>query len=193
MSVKGIIKELLNWVEDILSHLPGEVGVRLRGFYWRRRIKQCGREIRIGQRVTIRHPGNMVLGDNIIIAEGCCISSKDGGGLEVGNNFTLGRYSQLGGEIKIGNDCLLASHITLMAGNHNYRNLAINIRDQGNIGRQIQIGNDVWIGTRAVILCGVCIGDKVVVGAGAVVTHNVKEATVVGGVPAREIKQRARQ
>ena len=55
---------------------------------------------------------------------------------------------------------------------------------------RIVIGNDVWIGNRAVILRGVTIGDGAVVGAGAVVTRDVEPYTIVGGVPARTIRKR---
>lgn len=51
--------------------------------------------------------------------------------------------------------------------------------------KQVTIGNDVWIGTRSIIMPGVCIGNGVIVGAGAVVTRNVPDYAVVGGVPAR--------
>ncbi|MPM13083.1 Virginiamycin A acetyltransferase [bioreactor metagenome] len=54
----------------------------------------------------------------------------------------------------------------------------------------IVVGNDVWIGYEAVILSGVRIGDGAIVGARAVVTRDVPSYTVVGGVPAKEIKKR---
>jgi virginiamycin A acetyltransferase len=54
----------------------------------------------------------------------------------------------------------------------------------------IVIGNDVWIGYEAVILAGVTIGDGAIIGARAVVTKDVPPYTVVGGVPARQIKRR---
>ena len=57
----------------------------------------------------------------------------------------------------------------------------------------IVIGNDVWIGYEAVILAGVMIGDGAVIGARAVVTKDVPPYTVVGGVPAKEIKKRFSQ
>lgn len=52
------------------------------------------------------------------------------------------------------------------------------------------IGSDVWIGFEAVILSGVTIGDGAVIGARAVVTHDVPPYTIVGGVPARPIRKR---
>ena len=54
----------------------------------------------------------------------------------------------------------------------------------------IVIGNDVWIGFEAVILAGVHIGDGAIIGARAVVTKDVPAYTIVGGVPAREIRKR---
>lgn len=54
----------------------------------------------------------------------------------------------------------------------------------------IVIGNDVWIGYDAVIMAGVTIGDGAIVGARAVVTRDVEPYSIVGGVPAREIRKR---
>ncbi len=54
----------------------------------------------------------------------------------------------------------------------------------------IVIGNDVWIGYEAIILSGVNIGDGAIIGARAVVTKDVPAYTVVGGIPAKEIKKR---
>lgn len=54
----------------------------------------------------------------------------------------------------------------------------------------IVLGSDVWVGTRATVLSGVSIGHGAVVGAGAVVTRDVRPYAVVGGVPAREVRRR---
>ena len=55
---------------------------------------------------------------------------------------------------------------------------------------RVKIGNDVWIGTRAIITDGVTIGDGAIVAAGAVVTKDVEPYTIVGGVPAKPIRKR---
>lgn len=56
--------------------------------------------------------------------------------------------------------------------------------------QRITIGNDVWIGARAILLDGVSVGDGAIIGAGAVVTQNVEPYSIVGGVPAKEIRKR---
>ena len=67
---------------------------------------------------------------------------------------------------------------------------AKNIRDAWDNKGDIVVGSDVWIGYEAVILSGVTIGDGAIIGARAVVTHDVPPYTIVGGVPARPIRRR---
>ena len=61
---------------------------------------------------------------------------------------------------------------------------------QGMRVSEVIIGNDVWIGMRVIIMPGIKVGNGVVIGAGAVVTKDVPDYAVVGGVPARIIKFR---
>lgn len=65
-----------------------------------------------------------------------------------------------------------------------------NVTDSWDNKGNIVIGNDVWIGYEAVILAGVTIGDGAIIGARAVVTKDVPPYTIVGGVPAKEIRKR---
>ena len=60
---------------------------------------------------------------------------------------------------------------------------------KNNEGKEISIGNHVWLGIRAIILKGVSIGDNSIVAAGSVVTKNVKANTIVSGSPAKQIKE----
>ena len=64
------------------------------------------------------------------------------------------------------------------------------MRLQKEIQKEVIIGSDVWVGAKAIILPGVHIGKGAVIAAGAVVTKDVPAYTIVGGVPARVIKQR---
>ena len=75
--------------------------------------------------------------------------------------------------------------------NHETRKTDIPMCKQGVTKvKGVTIGNDVWIGTRVIILPGVTIGDGAIIEAGAVVTKYVMPYTVVGGNPARKIKDR---
>ena len=71
----------------------------------------------------------------------------------------------------------------------NFEDKEKRIDEQGITTKPIIIGDDVWIGANAVILPGVTIGKHCVVAAGAVVTKDVPDNTIVGGVPAKEIKK----
>jgi acetyltransferase-like isoleucine patch superfamily enzyme len=64
------------------------------------------------------------------------------------------------------------------------------IRLQGIYKRDVNVGHNCWIGYGACILRGVTIGDNAIVGTSAVVTKNVAENAVVGGVPAKLIRMR---
>jgi maltose O-acetyltransferase len=67
----------------------------------------------------------------------------------------------------------------------------VRLDEQGSRSTAVTIGDDVWIGTRALILAGVTIGSGAVIGAGAVVTKDVAANEIVAGVPARTIGKRA--
>ena len=64
------------------------------------------------------------------------------------------------------------------------------IWDQEPVQADVVIGKNVWVGTKAIILPGVHIGDGAVIAAGAVVTKDVEANTIVAGVPAKKIKDR---
>src|SRR5690606_29291145 len=57
-------------------------------------------------------------------------------------------------------------------------------------GHKVRVGHDTWLGHGSTLLPGVTVGDGAVVGAGAVVSHDVAPYTIVGGVPARPIRDR---
>ena len=58
------------------------------------------------------------------------------------------------------------------------------------IEKDIVVGNDVWLGSNSVVLAGVTIGDGTVIAAGSVVTKDIPEYVIAGGVPAKIIKDR---
>lgn len=112
--------------------------------------------------------------------------------LIIGRQTSINEFNNIrasGGEIVIGDNCLLSQYVALIGSNHTIA-LGQPIRDQpwNLIKSDIRIGNDVWIGAHAVVLPGVHIGDGAIVAAGAVVTKDVPPYAVVTGVPA-EVKR----
>lgn len=90
-------------------------------------------------------------------------------------------------EVRIGANCLLAPGVHIYTAGHP---LDAALRRSGaEFGKPVTLGDDVWVGGRAVINPGVTIGDRVVVASGSVVTRDVPADVVVGGNPARILKQ----
>ena len=127
------------------------------------------------------------LGKRSVVESFCCINNAVGDVL-IGDNTRIGIHCTVIGPVTIGSHVNLAQGITVTALNHNFEDTTKRIDEQGVSTKPVVIGDDVWIGANAVILPGVTIGHHSVVAAGAVVTKDVPSNTVVGGVPAKEIK-----
>jgi acetyltransferase-like isoleucine patch superfamily enzyme len=128
------------------------------------------------------------LGKKSVIESYCCINNAVGD-VAIGDHTRIGIHCTVIGPVSIGNNVNLAQGITVTALNHNFGDTTRKIDEQGISTKPVEIGDDVWIGANAVILPGVTIGRHAVVAAGAVVTNDVPNNCVVGGVPAKLIKQ----
>jgi len=87
--------------------------------------------------------------------------------------------------IEIGDHTIFAPHVCIISANHDPENLELHVKEP-----PIRIGRHCWIGANAVILPAVQLGDRTIVGAGAVVTKSFPADVVLAGVPARIIRQR---
>lgn len=127
------------------------------------------------------------LGDYSVVESYSCINNAVGDVI-IGDHTRVGLHNTVIGPVTIGNHVNLAQGITVTALNHNFTEKDLRIDEQGVSTNPVTIGDDIWIGTNAVILPGVTIGDHSVVAAGAVVTKDVPPHTLVAGVPAKIIK-----
>lgn len=127
------------------------------------------------------------LGRQSVIESYCCINNAVGD-VVIGNHTRIGIHNTIIGPVCIGNYVNLAQGITVTALNHNFEDVTRRIDEQGISTKPVIIGDDVWIGANAVVLPGVTIGRHCVVAAGAVVTKDVPDHSVVGGVPAKILK-----
>lgn len=139
--------------------------------------------------------GDIFLDDDVYIGKNCYLEGK----INIGKRTNLVRDIELIGNIKIGKYCAIARNVVFQGRDHPMYRAAIQLRFYDEIIENekfwirkgpILVSNDVWIGTRAIILSGVKIGNGAVIAAGAVVTKNVKPYEVVGGVPAKHLKWR---
>ena len=128
------------------------------------------------------------LGRKSVIESYSCINNAVGD-VTIGDHTRIGIHCTVIGPVCIGNNVNLAQGITVTALNHNFEDTTRKIDGQGISTKPVVIGDDVWIGANAVILPGVTIGRHVVVAAGAVVTKDVPDYSLVAGVPAKVIKQ----
>ena len=112
--------------------------------------------------------------------------------IRIGNNVGIGEYAYLGGAggLEIGDACIIGQYLSCHPENHIYDAIDIEIRHQGTTRKGIKIGSNCWIGSKVTVLDGVSIGNGCVVAAGAVVTTSFPDHSVIGGVPARLLKQR---
>jgi len=136
-----------------------------------------GGTITIGQKSELLHGVIlMTYGGNIVIGEKCSI-----------NPYTI-LYGH--GNLTIGNNVLIAGHTLIIPANHIFTDVNRPIGVQGLTMKGIIIEDDVWIGSGCRILDGVTIGKGAIVAAGAVVNKTVEPFSIVGGVPAKLIKNR---
>ena len=191
----------------------------LRGIYHKLLFKKSTGILFVGKKVKIRAHNCIIIDSGATIKDGCFINGLCKNGVQIGKNFSLGRNSiiectgvirDLGeslmigdnvgiaanafiavrGNVSIGNDTIFGPSVKLFSENHNFSDLETPIYLQGATKKGIRIGEDCWIGAGATILDGVKIGNKAIVAAGAVVTKDVPDYAIVGGIPAKIIKMR---
>jgi acetyltransferase-like isoleucine patch superfamily enzyme len=130
-----------------------------------------GRFVWIGDDSKIRcHEGVVEIGAKTVMGQECTISAYQ--------------------RVRIGDECVIADRAMFIDFDHGIVEVERPIRSQGIYKRDVEVGNNVWIGYGACILRGVSVGDNSVIGTNAVVTKDVPANAVVGGIPARIIRMR---
>jgi acetyltransferase-like isoleucine patch superfamily enzyme len=111
------------------------------------------------------------------------------GRVRLGDHTTLNPYTVVRGDVTIGNGVRIGAHASVLGFNHT-ANPAQPVYQQPVHSKGIVVGDDVWIGSNAIILDGVTVGEHSIIGAGAVVTKDVPPWSVMGGNPARRLRDR---
>ncbi len=148
--------------------------------------------VSVQDNVFIQGNGNFTLGHRSMIKRDAYVIINNGQ-LIVGDHSAIGKRCEIalnGGNIVIGNSVRIASNVFITNANHEFVNKEVSIMQQGIVTKDVTIDDDVWIGHGAIILPGIHIGKGAIIAAGSVVTKNVNAFTIVGGNPARFIKDR---
>lgn len=155
-----------------------------------------GKSVKLHQGVRIScrgENGRVFLGEKVCLDRGVDVKVHYGGQMIIGDRTYIGPYTCMSGfgKIEIGKDCLIASHSSIYAHNHNFSNPNKKIAEQGFSIKGITIEDDCWLGSGVKVMDGVTIGKGSVIGAGAVVTKDIPPYSVAVGVPAKVISQRS--
>lgn len=115
----------------------------------------------------------------------------------ISKDFKAGAYSYVGPnciiypKTQIGKYTLIANDVFIIGGDHNIKRVGVPLPFSGReINQDTIIGNDVWIGARCTILCGIRIGNGAIVATGSVVTKNIPPYEIWAGIPAKKIGMR---
>jgi acetyltransferase-like isoleucine patch superfamily enzyme len=173
-------------------------GIR-EGAFARERLRRQNADVRVASSVIVIGDVRRVrLGPRTYIGYCCVITTLDGGSLthsslDIGADSFVGEFCNLrcaGQPLRIGANCLIAQHVTIVGSNHGIR-AGTPIQDQPWEGGGVIVEDDVWIGAGSVILPGVRVERGAVIAAGSVVTRNVGPNSIVVGSPAQYLRARA--
>ncbi|MFO7928581.1 MAG: DapH/DapD/GlmU-related protein [Candidatus Humimicrobiaceae bacterium] len=217
----GLLKAILfELVMMMFSNTPGALGLAFRKIFYPLVFGKVGKNVIFGKGITIRHPGKIEIGNNVVVEDNCVLDAKgeDNKGIkigtgvilsrnviiscknadiEIGDNTVLGINSAIhaveGSNVHVGNDVLIAGYVYIIGGgNYNYGKPGIPIREQGLVSKGgIRIGNNVWIGASANITDGVTIEEGNIIGACSLVNKPIDKKDFISfGVPAKLYKKR---
>ena len=114
--------------------------------------------------------------------------------LVIGSCVAINEFNNIrpsGAKIEIGDGCLISQYVSLIGSNHGISRSSTIQQQPWNLSKSgIKIGRDVWIAAHVVVLPGVTVGDGAILAAGAVVSKDVPEYAIAGGIPARIIGYR---
>jgi len=200
----------------LFSWIPTPIGIGLRGIFYRLMLKmdgwaaiENGVRLRFANYIHLRNgayidqgvylhacPHGIEIGENSIVMHGAVLhvyNFRDlpHAGIKIGRDSLVGEYNVIRGQggVQIGDRVYTSPFSQIIAVNHVFDDPERPFVEQGITAEGIIIEDDVWIGSGAIITDGVRVGKGAVIAAGAVVTEDVPPHTVVGGVPARRLKE----
>jgi acetyltransferase-like isoleucine patch superfamily enzyme len=207
-----ILEQLLFF---LIGWIPTIIGIGIRGILYRLILQmngwaaiENGVRLRYANKITLENgvyldygtylhacPGGIKVGTGTIVMHGAVLHvynfrNLPNAFIHIGRNCLVGEYTVIRGQggVTIGDRVYTSPLTQIIAVNHVFDDPEKPFIEQGITAEGITIDDDVWIGSGAIITDGVHIGKGAVVAAGAVVVNDVPAHSVVGGVPARILR-----
>jgi acetyltransferase-like isoleucine patch superfamily enzyme len=207
--LEQLLLETLGWIPTIF-------GIMLRALAYRLILSMNGLaavekavRIRFAKNITLDQgayldqgvylhacPNGIRIGRNSLVMHGSVLHVYNfrgipHSGIWIGENSLIGEFNVIRGQggVRIGNRVYTSPMVQLVAVNHVFDDTSRPFVDQGITAQGITVEDDVWIGSGAIVTDGVTIGKGSVIAAGSVVTRDVAPHTVVGGTPARLLRE----
>ena len=178
--------QLISWLVSLYRHVSSVLSDELRYM----ELRKKGRNIILGRGIEIFGTENIHIGNDVHFMGKDYLDAREGL-IAIGSqsSFNIGVIldASFNGKIAVGDNVMIGPNTAIIASSHVYSRTDIPIRDQGHTGGTITIEDDVWIGANSVITPGVVIKRGAIIGAGAVVTHDIGEFVIAGGVPAKSL------
>jgi len=158
------------WLVNLLtSWLPdNRISIRIRGWCLTPFIGCCGCNLTVARDVTLLNTSRLQVGDNCYFAKGTWINAMGG--------------------VVIEDEVITSPYVVIASSNHGFRDGSV--RFGGAHPAPVRIGRGSWLASHCVVTAGIEIGPGCLVGANAVVVNNAPGDSIVGGVPAKKIKDR---
>lgn len=162
-------KSVLLFVWNCTTNHTQIIFVGIRYVILKALVKSCGDNVKVGTNVQILGWEKLTLGTNVSIHSNCYIDAN--------------------GIVEIGDNVSIAHNSTVLSTNHGWANNSLPIKYNSVTFGKVSILDDVWVGCGCRILAGVNIQSRSIIAAGAVVNKDVKSKVIVGGIPAKIIKE----
>lgn len=140
-------------------------------------------------RMTLLRFSGSKIGENSYVHPNVMILKPEN--LNIGNNSSIGSNSEIFNYSKfyIGDNVDIGTQFYVNTNNHKIDNEKMFLAYQGGVSKEVEIGSDIWIGARVTVLSNAKIENRIVVGAGSVVTKHLETGFIYCGVPAKKIKK----
>jgi acetyltransferase-like isoleucine patch superfamily enzyme len=206
---------LYELIVTLTSWIPGALGLLLRSKLYPLLLGRTGRNVTFGANVVLRHPHKIIVGDNVVVDDLCCLDAKGASntGITIGSGVFVGRGTILsckngdiviednanlgfnceifsGSRVRLGKNALVAAYTYLVGGDHLYDRVDIPVLYQGRPTKGIDVDDNVWLGAHTVVTDGSRIGRDAIIGAGAVVIGEIPEFAIAVGIPAKVVRDR---